>query len=327
MMLSVNIFINQLMRIIYLRKLFINQIIMKRTITFLLLTFCITFSFAQTINQVVKDDKGKEKLLGLTNKEGLLKAPFSEWYNKYHDEYLVNDKVIDKLKDSLNNYTIKVFFGSWCGDSKRELPRFYKVLEAANFPENQLEVFALDRTKEAYKQAPNGEEKDMRVHRVPTFIFYKDGKEVNRIVEYPRATFEPDMLAITTDNKYSPNYVAANYLGGLLATKGVDSLQLEEKTLMPRLAEYVKGSRELNTLGYVYLRAKKIKEALYVFDLNTKIFPYKHNVYDSLGEAYLEENNFTEALKSYYKVLSLKPDDKNALKMVEEIKGKLSKKE
>ena len=300
---------------------------MKRTLAFLFLTFCITFSFAQTINQVVLDDKGKEKLLGLTSKEGLMKAPFNEWYSKYHDDYLLNDKVIEKLKDSLNDYKIKVFFGSWCGDSKRELPRFYKVLEASNFPENQLEVIAVDRTKVAYKQAPNGEEKDLNIHRVPTFIFYKEGKEVNRIVEYPRTTFERDMLAIITDNKHSPNYMVANYLGGLIATKGVDSLKLEEKVLLPRLAEFVKGSRELNTLGYVNLRSKKIKEALYIFDLNTKIFPYKYNVFDSLGEAYLEEENYTEALTNYNKVLELKPDDENTLKMVAEIKNKLAKKQ
>ncbi len=301
----------------------VNQINMKRTLVFLFLTFSITFSFAQTINQVVKDDKGKEKLLGLTNKKGLLKAPFNEWYNKYHDAYLVNDKVVDKLKDSLNDYTIKVFFGSWCGDSKRELPKFYKVLEAANFPESQLEVIALDRTKEAYKQGPNGEEKGMQIHRVPTFIFYKDGKEVNRIVEYPQASLERDMLNITSGKRYSPNYVAANYLQYLFAEKSLDSLKTEQDKLFPRLAEFVDGSKELNTLGYVYLRAKQMDKALFVFDLNTKIFPYKYNVYDSLGEAYLEEENYNEALKNYNKVLELKPDDENALKIVEEIKSKL----
>jgi tetratricopeptide (TPR) repeat protein len=60
-------------------------------------------------------------------------------------------------------------------------------------------------------------------------------------------------------------------------------------------------------------------KALYVFDLNTKIFPYKYNVYDSLGEAYYKSENQSEALKNYYKVLSLKPDDKNALEMIEKI--------
>ena len=95
---------------------------------------------------------------------------------------------------------------------------------------------------------------------------------------------------------------------------------MDETILVSRLAEFVKGSRELNTFGYSLLRSQQTKKALYIFDLNTKIFPYKHNVYDSLGEAYFKTENHTEALKNYYKVLSLKPDDKNALEMVEKIK-------
>ena len=132
---------------------------MKRTSLILFFTLCYSFSFSQSINQVIKDEKGKEKLIGICNKEAFTQASFKEWYDKNHDAYLVNEKVVSKLKDSLNNYTIKAFFGSWCGDSKLELPRFYKILEAANFPENQLEVIAVDRTEEAYKQAPNHEEK------------------------------------------------------------------------------------------------------------------------------------------------------------------------
>jgi thiol-disulfide isomerase/thioredoxin len=274
----------------------------------------------QSLNEVVFDDKGQEKLLGIINKKGLEKAPFNVWFNPNYDNYLVNDKIIEKLKDSLNQYTIKVFLGTWCGDSKLEVPHFYNILEATNFPESQLEVIALDNTKEAYKQAPNHEEKGLNIHRVPTFIFYKDGKEYNRIVEHPNETLERDMLKIVTDNKYSPNYMAANYLNYLLQEKTLDSLKLDESTLVPRLAEFVKGSRELNTFGYSLLRSNQIGKALYVFDLNTKIFPYKYNVYDSLGEAYYKSENYVEALKNYYKVLSLNPDDKNAVEMIEKIK-------
>ena len=72
---------------------------------------------------------------------------------------------------------------------------------------------------------------------------------------------------------------------------------------------------------HYYDQTKQKKPCIFlIFDFNTKIFPYKYNVYDSLGEAYLEAGNHNEALKNYYKVLSLKPDDKNASEMVETIK-------
>lgn len=307
--------------IIHLTK---TSIIMKRIVLFSIILFCSQITFSQTMNQVVPYGENKQKLIGQINKEGLRASPFNDWFKPNYDNYLLNKKVVSKLKDSLNQYTIKVFLGTWCGDSKKEVPRFYSILDAAKFPMSHLEVIALDRTPEAYKQSPNHEEKGLNVHRVPTFIFYKNGEEVNRIVEHPVETLERDMLNIVTDNKYRPNYVAANYVGALLTSKTIDSLKLEENTLVPRLAEFVKGSRELNTLGYVNLRAKNYDEALYVFNLNVKIFPYKHNVYDSLGEAYFETENYSEALKNYYKVLSLKPDDENAVEMIDKIHLKIN---
>ena len=297
---------------------------MKRIALLFTIFFCTQITFSQSINTVVTDEKGNKKMLGLINEQGLQQAPFYEWFEPNYENYLVNKKVVSKLKDSLSQYTIKVFLGTWCGDSKKEVPQFYSILDAAKFPKNQLEVIALDRTQEAYKQAPNHEEKGLNIHRVPTFIFYKDGKEVNRIVERPVETLERDMLHIVTDNKYTANYMAANYMANLLATKSLDSLQADENNLVPRLAEYVKGSRELNTLGYINLRAKNYDEALYIFDFNTKIFPYKYNVYDSLGEAYFETDNYDEALKNYYKVLSLKPNDKNAMEMIEKIQSEIN---
>lgn len=293
---------------------------MKRAVILSILLLNLQFTFSQSVNKLTKDQKGNDLLLGEISKSDLTQNAFNTWFSKNYDDYLVNASIVKQLKDSLNQYKIKVFLGTWCGDSKKEVPRFYRVLENAKFPENQLQVIAVNRTKEAYKQSPNHEEKGLNIHRVPTFIFYKNGKEVNRIVEHPKETLERDMLNIVAKNKYNPNYVAANYMHYLLNTKPIDSLKLQEHNLVSRLAEFVKGSRELNTFGYSLLRSNQTDKALFVFDLNTKIFPYKYNVYDSLGEAYYETKNYTEALKNYYKVLSLKPDDKNALSMIEKIK-------
>ena len=103
----------------------------------------------------------------------------------------------------------------------------------------------------------------------------------------------------------------------------LSTLSNMESELVSRLSEFVKGSRELNTLGYVKLRAKKIDEAIYIFDLNTKLFPYKDNVYDSLGEAYFEAKNFELALKNYQKALELNAENENAKTMVEKIKKEI----
>ncbi len=293
---------------------------MKQTVTIITFLFCLNYSFSQSVNQLVIDDKGKEKLLGKINREGLQQNSFKNWFDKNYETYITNNKAIKTIKKDLNEYTIKVFLGTWCGDSKREVPRFYKLLDQANFPEDQLEVIALDRTQEAYKQSPTGEEKDMNIHRVPTFVFYKDGKEVNRIVESPKETFERDIANIIK-GKYRSNYQAANYLDMMIKQYGVKALKnMEDDLLVSRLSEMVKGSRELNTLGYVNLRAGNTEKALYIFGLNTKIFPYRANVYDSLGEAYFDAKNYKAALGHYYKVLTIDSEDKNAPLMIEKIR-------
>lgn len=276
----------------------------------------------QQINKTSKDSKGKLILLGKTDKKAFENQEFS-WFQKNYDEYLINDKVISKVKDSLKNYKIKVFYGSWCGDSKRELPKFYKVIDQVGFDKSKLEVIAVDKKPEAYKVSPTGEEKGLNVHRVPTFILYKKDKEVGRIVEYPKQDFERDILAIVCGKKYIPQYRVVEYLNKLMLDTPLDELKNESNKLVASFAEFTKGSRELNTYGYKLLRSNNINKALFVFDLNTKMYPYKANVFDSLGEALYTVKEYEKALKNYDKVLKLKPNDKNALEMIEKIKKEM----
>lgn len=92
--------------------------------------------------------------------------------------------------------------GTWCGDSKRETPRFYKVLEAAEFDLKNLEMITVNRGK----KTPDNLERGFNIFRVPTFIFYKNGKEIGRYVEYPRKSLEKDMLDILTGKPYKHSY-------------------------------------------------------------------------------------------------------------------------
>ncbi|PKH49986.1 hypothetical protein CXF68_04390 [Tenacibaculum sp. Bg11-29] len=294
---------------------------MKITITILLFLIS-NLVVGQDINKTTKSSKGKLMLLGKTDKKAFDIQGFT-WFHKNYEAYITNDKIVNKLKTSLKNYSIKAFYGSWCGDSKRELPKFYKVIDQANFDKDQLEMIAVDRKPEAYKASPNGEEKGLNIHRVPTFIFYKNNKEVGRIVEYPKQDFERDLLTITNGKKYTPQYVVAEHLNKLMIDKTLDELKKNEKELIASLVEFTKGSRELNTFGYKLLRSKNISKAFFVFELNTKMYPYKYNVFDSLGEAYYTIKNYNQSLINYDKVLQLKPNDKNALEMIGKIKKEM----
>jgi len=178
---------------------------MKQVLTAWLM-LCIVGVSAQEFNKEITTENGLRFLVGQINLEGLKSKPYYNWFQNRHDNYHPDDTMVSLFKEKLAEYNIKLFLGTWCGDSKRESPRFIKILEAADFPMKQLEIIALDYRKGHYKTSPTGEEKGLNIIKVPTIIFFKDGKEINRIVESPLETLEQDMAQIVFEKDYVPNY-------------------------------------------------------------------------------------------------------------------------
>ena len=137
------------------------------------------------------------KLLGTVSEDALRKEPYSSWFVKNYEDYRPNQDIIIQLKNyPLSIYTVKIFFGTWCGDTKREMPKMMKVLDQIGFPKSNITFIALDNDDNAYKQSPKHEEKGMSIYRVPTFIVYEKGKEIARINELPVQSTERDLLQI-----------------------------------------------------------------------------------------------------------------------------------
>lgn len=148
----------------------------------------------------VKDNSGN--LVGVANKESFLQAPYKTWFLHNYTAYEVDKNLATQLKPLLKKVKIKAFIGTWCGDSKRETPAFYKILEVANYKLDKLEMITVDRSK----KTPDNLQEGLNIFRVPTFIFYKNEKELGRIVEYPVKTLEEDMLAILSGKPYQHSY-------------------------------------------------------------------------------------------------------------------------
>jgi len=176
--------------------------------SFILISFLLLFStaIAQEINQEINQENGQSFLVGEIDITGLSSKSYQSWYSTNQKAYTVANEIVTAMKDDLAKHQILIFMGTWCGDSKREVPRFIKILEAADFPIENLKIVGLDRRKEHYKKSPNGEEWGLQIKRVPTFIFYKNGKETNRIIESPIVSLEEDIKAIVSNTAYTPNY-------------------------------------------------------------------------------------------------------------------------
>ena len=170
----------------------ISQIIATATVLFFTLQSCNTQKMV--VNREVQTTKDGKMLLGQQTKKQLLKEPYSEWYVKEHDEYSIDQNAMAELKkEKLSSYSITVVMGTWCGDSHREVPRFFKILEEVKHPESKLTIITVNRKKEA----PNGEEGPLNIQRVPTFIVKKYGKEIGRIIESPKSGYlERDLVEI-----------------------------------------------------------------------------------------------------------------------------------
>ena len=177
-----------------------------KTIALFLSVLLPILASAQVAPQEITTQNGQTFLVGKIDLAAFESQPYTAWYSKNHLAYQVDEKMILPHKKTLNSYKILVFMGTWCGDSKREVPRFIKILETFDFPTKNLKIVALDGRKDHYKKSPAGEEWGLNIIKVPTFIFYKNGKEVNRIVESPVGSLEQDIVKIINGESYSPNY-------------------------------------------------------------------------------------------------------------------------
>lgn len=169
----------------------------QKNLFLLLLLLTLHFSFGQN-----KEDRNGN-LIGYITKLDLQQGKYKTWFKKNYEQYKPNTKIVNKLKKKLEGITVITFAGTWCHDSKRELPRFYKIMEQAEFDlSNNFKLVGITRGK----KTPDNLQEGYDVKHTPTFIFLKNGKEIGRFVEHSKSLLEKDMLTIVSGKKYKHSY-------------------------------------------------------------------------------------------------------------------------
>ena len=134
-------------------------------------------------------------LLGYFKPGQLSGYPYSVWSNKGFDNYTPESEPLNKLFDiDKSGLIIKIVMGTWCSDSRREVPRFMKVLYYWQFPVDNVTFIGVDDAK----KSPVEEYIKLDIQRVPTFIIYKNNIEAGRIIENPTTSLEQDIVNILT---------------------------------------------------------------------------------------------------------------------------------
>jgi tetratricopeptide (TPR) repeat protein len=113
---------------------------------------------------------------------------------------------------------------------------------------------------------------------------------------------------------------ALTILSAALKQKGVDSCIAKFNQLKATYPKEYILENYLNTLGYQQLNNGDATGAIKLFSLNVKMFPGSYNVYDSLGEAYMNSGNKKEAAKNYEKSFALNANNLNAERMLKKLR-------
>jgi thiol-disulfide isomerase/thioredoxin len=150
----------------------------------------------------IDEKTGESMLLGPCQRARLLEQPYGEWFQEEYENYAVDEAGLLPVQDLFGEVQIKLFFGTWCSDSRREVPRLFQILDWAEYNPENLELICVDRKM----HSPGNEEKGLDIHHVPTIIFYRDGRELGRIIESPIESLEADIATILLGLPYKPNY-------------------------------------------------------------------------------------------------------------------------
>lgn len=105
-------------------------------------------------------------------------------------------------------------------------------------------------------------------------------------------------------------FVDEDYEGGLQAYQALQQKQPDSRWVQ-------EGT--LNSFGYELMGNDQLDLAISVFRLNVAFYPNSSNVYDSLGEAYLNNGDKAQAAKNYQKSLQLDPKNTNALNVLKKL--------
>jgi hypothetical protein len=150
--------------------------------------------------------------------------------------------------------------------------------------------------------------------------------ELNRMVNAVPASYQRDVrkvkMQLQSDPKQATNYmrdydpyfkVGDEAISEIAATDGFEkahSVLIAIRQADPKSA--LVSEEGINHLGYDLLGAKKYKEAIAVFQMNTQDFPKSANTFDSLADAQFQSGDLTHALENYHKALDVDPKYPNA---------------
>jgi thiol-disulfide isomerase/thioredoxin len=152
----------------------------------LLTVFALTFFSLFSV--LVNADSNDDFALGLISETQLLND-FSG-FSKGYQAFSITEEERELIAQWPKTLIIDVYFGTWCHDSEREVPKLLKILKANKGITPKL--IALDYQKEDPQQLA----KENHIKYTPTIVIYRDEskkEELGRIIERPSKSLIEDI--------------------------------------------------------------------------------------------------------------------------------------
>jgi len=127
---------------------------------------------------------------------------YNGWFVENYNAHPLNKALVSQIDSLFNDIEVTIYMGTWCEDSQREVPGFFKIIDALEANDQVQPIVGLNEDKVSH----DGSAEQAGVTNVPTFIFSKDGEEINRIVEFPIISLEQDILDILQEKGYKHAY-------------------------------------------------------------------------------------------------------------------------
>ncbi|MBM4166383.1 MAG: thiol reductase thioredoxin [Ignavibacteria bacterium] len=142
------------------------------------------------------EKKQQEILLGKILRNDLKGTPYG-WFDSNYTSAKLDTTVLSEIQQHwTNDIRIEIVMGTWCSDSKEQIPHLMKILDAVNFPKENVSLYCVDRTKHFPFGAPHEEE----IEKIPTIFFNNGEQRLGKFVEVPLESLEKDLLNILKGN-------------------------------------------------------------------------------------------------------------------------------
>jgi len=163
---------------------------------FLFISIALSCNFllvqAQTPYTYTNEGQGPV-LNGIVTKYILQNDSSFKWYATNQAGYTPDAGALRAMEAAKNNVQFVIFGGTWCGDTRNILPKFFKLQEASGVADKHISFFAMDRSKKTIGNVGDA----FKITNVPTIIVMRDGKEIGRVVEYGKSgSFDKDLAEI-----------------------------------------------------------------------------------------------------------------------------------